>query len=106
MLTTGLVSTRRLPSHGVSRCRLLIGWKWSNGGNRETITSDKPDLGEVCEELEAEYGGDPIAIGSHPKHVVELLTQMTSDRVTLALGAELDPGLIRPFTGDDYLGVV
>jgi len=71
-----------------------------------TITSDNPDLGEVREELEAEYGGDPIAIGFNPKYVVELLTQMTSDQVTLALGGELDPGLIRPFTGDDYLGVV
>ena len=71
-----------------------------------TVTSDNPDLGEVREELEAEYDGEPIAIGFNPKYVVELLTQMTSDQVTVALGGELDPGLIRPFTGDDYLGVV
>jgi len=71
-----------------------------------TITSDNPDLGEVREELDAEYGGDPIAIGFNPKYVVELLSQMSSDQITLALGGELDPGLIRPFTGDDYLGVV
>jgi DNA polymerase III subunit beta len=71
-----------------------------------TITSDNPDLGEVREELEAEYNGEPIAIGFNPKYVVELLTQMTSDQVTVALGGELDPGLIRPLTGDDYLGVV
>ena len=71
-----------------------------------TVTSDNPDLGEVREELEAEYNAEPIAIGFNPKYVVELLTQMTSDQVTLALGGELDPGLIRPLTGDDYLGVV
>jgi DNA polymerase-3 subunit beta len=71
-----------------------------------TITSDNPDLGEVREELEAEFNSDPIAIGFNPKYVVELLTQMTSDQVTVALGGELDPGLIRPLTGDDYLGVV
>jgi len=71
-----------------------------------TITSDNPDLGEVREELEAEYDGDAIAIGFNPKYVVELLTQMTSDQITISLGGELDPGLIRPFTGDDYLGVV
>jgi DNA polymerase-3 subunit beta len=71
-----------------------------------TITSDNPDLGEVREELEAEYNSDPIAIGFNPKYVVELLTQMSSDQVTVALGGELDPGLIRPLTGDDYLGVV
>ncbi|TMQ26710.1 MAG: DNA polymerase III subunit beta [Deltaproteobacteria bacterium] len=71
-----------------------------------TVTSDNPDLGEVREELEAEYDGEPIAIGFNPKYVVELLGQMTSDQVTVALGGELDPGLIRPFTGDEYLGVV
>jgi DNA polymerase-3 subunit beta len=71
-----------------------------------TITSDNPDLGEVREELEAEFNDEPIAIGFNPKYVVELLSQMTSDQVTVALGGELDPGLIRPLTGDDYLGVV
>jgi DNA polymerase-3 subunit beta len=71
-----------------------------------TITSDNPDLGEVREELEAEYNAEPIAIGFNPKYVVELLTQMSSDQITIALGGELDPGLIRPLTGDDYLGVV
>jgi len=71
-----------------------------------TITSDNPDLGEVREELDAEYDGEAIAIGFNPKYVVELLSQMTCDQVTLALGGELDPGLIRPLTGDDYLGVV
>jgi DNA polymerase-3 subunit beta len=82
------------------------GVKFAAAREGVTITSDNPDLGEVREELDAEYGGDPIAIGFNPKYVVELLTQMTSDQVTLALGGELDPGLIRPFTGDDYLGVV
>ena len=37
---------------------------------------------------------------------VELLLQMTSDQITIALGGELDPGLVRPLSGDDYLGVV
>ena len=71
-----------------------------------TITSDNPDLGEVREELDAEYNGEPIAIGFNPKYVVELLGQMGSDQVTLSLGNELDPGLIKPLAGDEYLGVV
>jgi DNA polymerase III subunit beta len=71
-----------------------------------TITSDNPDLGEVREELDAEYKGDAIAIGFNPKYVVELLGQMSSDQITLALGGELDPGLIRPLGSDEYLGVV
>ena len=71
-----------------------------------TITSDNPDLGEVREEMDAEYAGEPIAIGFNPKYVVELLSHMTCDQITLSLGGELDPGLIKPLTGDDYLGVV
>jgi DNA polymerase-3 subunit beta len=71
-----------------------------------TVTSDNPDLGEVREELDAEYNGEAIAIGFNPKYVVELLGQMTADQITIALGGELDPGLIRPLIGDDYLGVV
>jgi len=71
-----------------------------------TVTSDNPDLGEVREELEAEYVGEPIAIGFNPKYVVELLSQMSCDQVTVAMGGELDPGLIRPLAGDEYLGVV
>ena len=31
-----------------------------------TITSDNPDLGEVREELEAEYNSEPLAIGFIP----------------------------------------
>ncbi len=71
-----------------------------------TITSDNPDLGEVREELDAEYDGDAIAIGFNPKYVVELLGQMASDQITISLGNELDPGLIKPLSGDEYLGVV
>jgi len=71
-----------------------------------TIASDNPDLGEVREELDAEYNGEPIAIGFNPKYVVELLGQMASDQVTLSLGGELDPGLIKPMGSDEYLGVV
>jgi DNA polymerase-3 subunit beta len=71
-----------------------------------TITSDNPDMGEVREELDAEYAGSAVSIGFNPKYVIELLAQMGSDQVGLHLGGELDPGLFKPLTGDDYLGVV
>jgi DNA polymerase-3 subunit beta len=71
-----------------------------------TVTSDNPDLGEVREEVDAEYNGEAIAIGFNPKYVVELLGQMVSDQITISLGGELDPGLIQPVGADEYLGVV
>lgn len=71
-----------------------------------TVTSDNPDLGEVREEIDAEYSGTPIAIGFNPKYMVELLSQIASDQVTISLGGELDPALVQPLGGDEYLGVV
>lgn len=82
------------------------GVKFSVDNGSLVITSDNPDLGEVREELDAEYTGTPLSIGFNPKYVIELLGQMSSDQVGLHLGGELDPGLWKPLTGDDYLGVV
>ncbi len=82
------------------------GVKLAIDGGAMTITSDNPDLGEVREELDGEFKGSSISIGFNPKYVVELLSQMSSDQVTLGLSGELDPGLFRPLGGDEYLGVV
>ena len=82
------------------------GVKFSVDGTTLTITSDNPDLGEVREELDAESTGEPISVGFNPKYVLELLGQMTSEQVGIHLGGELDPGMFKPLTGDDYLGVV
>jgi DNA polymerase-3 subunit beta len=70
------------------------------------IASDNPELGEVREELEVEYAGEPMAIGFNPKYFEDILQQMTNDQVRLDLSGELDPGVIRPSDNADYLGVV
>ena len=70
------------------------------------LTSDNPDMGEVREELDAEYDGEEISIGFNAKYVVDLLSHLDSDQIALELNGELDPGLIRPVSGADYLGVV
>ncbi len=82
------------------------GVKFSATPGTLTITSDNPDLGEVKEEIDAEYKGDAISIGFNPKYVSELLGQISSDQIAINLGGELDPGLLKPVGGDDYLGVV
>ena len=82
------------------------GVKFSVAEDGLVITSDNPDIGEVREELAAEYKGDSVSIGFNPKYVIDLLSQMSTDQVTLELNGELDPGLLRPLSDDDYLGVV
>ena len=70
------------------------------------IASDNPDIGEVKEEIEADYDGVELAIGFNPKYVIELLGQVSTDDVELLLSGELDPVLVRPAEDPAYVGVV
>ena len=104
------VVDRGLFIDGIKRAQLMSsetrGVKLSFGEHGFTIASDNPDVGEVREDIDADYTGEPMAIGFNPKYVIELLTQMHSDQVAIDLGGELDPGLIRPLAGDEYVGVI
>jgi len=70
------------------------------------IAGDNPDIGEVKEQVAAEYAGPDVSVGFNPKYVLELLSHMDTAQIAIELAGELDPGLIRPVDGDDYLGVV
>ncbi len=70
------------------------------------IASDNPELGEVREEIEVGYAGASISVGFNPKYFTDLLMQMTTEQIRLELSGELDPGVVRPAEGNDYLGVI
>jgi DNA polymerase-3 subunit beta len=105
-----VIIDRHLLLDALKRAQLMSsetrGVKFAISDSKVVIMSDNPDVGEVREELDADYKGPDVAIGFNPKYVIELLGQMASDQVTLELNGELDPGLFRPLGGDDYLGVV
>jgi len=108
--------TRRLV---IDRLRLLEGLKRAQLMSSETrgikfdlreegllITSDNPDMGEVSEELEAEYTGEALSIGFNGKYMVEFLSHMKADQIALELNGELDPGVLQAEPDGSYLGVV
>ena len=108
--TKAVVVDRLLLLDSLKRAQLMSsetrGVKFSATKGALLIASDNPDIGEVREELDADYDGEDIAIGFNPKYVIELLSQMATDQVIVELNGDLDPGVIRPLSGDDYLGVV
>jgi DNA polymerase-3 subunit beta len=108
--TRKAVIDRQVLSDALKRAQLMSsetrGVKLSLSDGALNIAGDNPDIGEVHEELEVEYAGDDVSVGFNPKYVIELLAQMESQQVSLELNGELDPGLLRPADGDDYLGVV
>ena len=70
------------------------------------ISSENPDVGEGSEELEVRYHGQPLEIGFNARYLIDILNQVDAAEVRLELNGELDPGLVRPLAGDDYVGVV
>ncbi len=108
--TKKMAIDRHLLLDALKRSQLMSsetrGVKFSLSKDLLTVASDNPDMGEVKEELDASYTGDDISMGFNPKYIIDLLSQMSSDQVFLELGGELDPGLLRPSSDDDYLGVI
>jgi len=70
------------------------------------VASDNPELGEVREEVEVDFNGEPVSVGFNPRYFTDLLTQMVSDEIRVEVAGELDPAVVKPREGDDYLGVV
>lgn len=74
--------------------------------NMLTVVADNPDLGVASQEIEVEFTGEKIVAGFNARYMIELIDAMESPRVRLEFQAELDPCVIKPTEGQDYLGVV
>jgi DNA polymerase-3 subunit beta len=70
------------------------------------IESDNPDLGAAREEIDVPYKGTPLQIGFNARYFIDLLSEIETPEVRLELSGELDPGVVRPADGSDYVGVV
>src|SRR5215467_12288524 len=70
------------------------------------IESDNPDLGAAKEEIDVSYKGAGLQIGFNARYFIEVLSELETPEVRLELAGELDPGVVRPADGSDYVGVV
>lgn len=70
------------------------------------LTADNPDLGVAHQEIEIEYQGEPLVAGFNARYLIEVLEVMDTKQVHLDFQGELDPCVLRPFEGPDYLSVV
>jgi len=70
------------------------------------LTADNPDLGVAHQEIEIEYQGEPLVAGFNARYLIEVLEVMDTKQVHMDFQGELDPCVLRPVDGPDYLGVV
>lgn len=70
------------------------------------ITSESPESGSGADEIPVDFSGGEAQIGVNAKYVLDCLGALDGDDVLFCMSGELDPMLIRPRDGDDFLGVV
>ena len=71
-----------------------------------SIEADNPDLGNAKENIDIDYKGGALQIGFNARYFIDLLTEMAGNEVSIELGGDLDPALIKPCDSSEYLGVI
>jgi DNA polymerase III subunit beta len=70
------------------------------------IEADNPDLGNAREKLDVSYKGTAVQVGFNARYFIDILTEIVTPEVKVELAGELDPAVVRPGDGSDYLGVI
>jgi len=66
------------------------------------VTSSSPDLGEAKETLPVEFGGGPLQICFNAQYVLDFLSAVTTDAVSLELKDEVSQAVMRPVGAEGY----
>lgn len=75
-------------------------------GDRLSITSNAPEVGEVYEELAATIEGNPLEIGLNPRYVTEGLRALDADQFLFQFVDNRKPTRLKASDHEDFLYVV
>jgi DNA polymerase-3 subunit beta len=82
----------------------LVKYEISKG--KMVVSTNCPEVGELRDEVEVEYDGDPLEVGFNPQFVVDVLKVVSEEKVRVQLKDAQSSGLILPQDNDDYAYVV
>jgi DNA polymerase-3 subunit beta len=71
-----------------------------------TLASEDTEIGTAQEELAAEYSGEELAAGFNARYLLDALSAMETEEVTIDISDPLAPGLFEPVDGGRYKCVV
>lgn len=80
--------------------------KLSLSENLLRITANNPELGEAKDDLEVAYRGPSLTIGFNARYLLDVLSALETDEVTLELGDEHSPGVLHAPGDRSYTAVV
>ena len=72
--------------------------------NRLVISKSTADVGEVREEIDAEYGGVDFSIGFNPNYLIDVLKNISEDKIQFGLTDPEKPGIIK--SQNDYTYII
>jgi DNA polymerase-3 subunit beta len=72
--------------------------------NKIVMSKNSPYVGEIKEELDADYGGKNISIGFNPTYIIEPLKNLNQEDVEIEIEDADKPGVLR--VGKEYTYVV
>lgn len=109
---TKLVTVSKdLITHAVKRVSILS--KEKNNAvklqlekNQLMLSTNNPEVGEANEEIAIDYKGDSLSIGFNSRYLMDVLTAMEGENITLELNDALSPCLIKEAGNDSYKCVV
>jgi DNA polymerase-3 subunit beta len=77
------------------------------GAGTLTVEVENPNEGSAVEEIEVEHRGGPVLIGANARYFADALGCLeSSPEVVLEFAGELDPIVVRPTDGTDFVGVI
>jgi DNA polymerase III subunit beta len=82
------------------------GVKLSLAAGTMRISTESPDTGEGFDEVPIEYSGPPMTVGFNAKYFLDVLGALDEDEIDLGFGGELDPAVVKPVGGRQFLAVV
>ena len=80
--------------------------KLSLGENSLTLSATSPDAGSATEELEVDYGDDPLEIGFNSRYLIDITQQIKGEKARFALSDSASPTLVRDLTDSGALYVL
>ncbi len=68
--------------------------KFSFAGDKMTVSTTNPDVGEASESMKVDYDGGPIDLGFNARYLLDLLAAVDVPRIMIQMNEPLSPGLI------------
>lgn len=80
--------------------------KLSIADNSLILSATSPDAGSATEELEVDYGDEPMEIGFNSRYLIDITQQITGDKARFALSDAASPTLVRDLDDSSALYVL